>query len=74
TICGLSNVSFGLPLRKLINQNFLTMCMAEGLDAVILDPLDTRMMSNLIASEALLGKDDFCMNYVMAHREERLAL
>jgi 5-methyltetrahydrofolate--homocysteine methyltransferase len=74
TICGLSNVSFGLPLRKLINQNFLTMCMAEGLDAVILDPLDARMMSNLIASEALLGKDDFCMNYVTAHREERLAL
>jgi len=74
TICGLSNVSFGLPLRKLINRNFLTMCMAMGLDAVILDPLDARMMSNLIASEALLGKDDFCMNYVTAHREERLVL
>jgi len=74
TICGLSNVSFGLPLRKLINRNFLTMCMAMGLDAVILDPLDARMMSNLIASEALLGKDEFCMNYVTAHREERLVL
>ena len=74
TICGLSNVSFGLPLRKLINQNFLTMCMAMGLDAVILDPSDARMMANLIASEALLGKDEFCMNYVMAHREERLVL
>ncbi|MFH1008209.1 MAG: methyltetrahydrofolate cobalamin methyltransferase [Candidatus Latescibacterota bacterium] len=74
TICGLSNVSFGLPLRQLVNQNFLTMCMAEGLDAVILDPLDGRMMSNLLASEAILGKDDFCMNYMMAHREERLTL
>ena len=73
-ICGLSNVSFGLPLRKLLNQNFLTMCMAMGLDAVILDPLDRHMMSHLMASDALLGKDDFCMNYLTAHREGRLVV
>ena len=74
TICGLSNVSYGLPLRKLINQNFLTMSMLMGLDGVILDPLDGRMMSNLMATETLLGRDDFCMNYVMAHREGKLVL
>ena len=74
TICGLSNVSYGLPLRKLLNQNFLTMCIAAGLDAVILDPLDSRMISNIYASEALIGKDDFCMNYVTAAREEKLTL
>lgn len=71
-LCGLSNVSFGLPLRKLLNQNFLTMCMVMGLDAVILDPLDPHMMSHLIASDALLGNDDFCMNYLTAQREGRL--
>lgn len=73
-ICGLSNVSFGLPMRRLLNQNLLTMCMAMGLDAVILDPSDPHMMSHLIASDALLGNDDFCMNYLMAQREGRLVL
>ncbi len=73
-ICGLSNVSYGLPLRKLLNQNFLTMCLCAGLDAVILDPLDQRMMSNLLASQALLGQDEMCLNYITAFREQRLTL
>ncbi len=37
---GLSNVSFGLPLRSLVNQAFLTLALYEGLDAAIMDPLD----------------------------------
>ena len=74
TICGLSNVSFGLPLRHLLNQNFLVLCMAAGLDGVILDPLDKRIISNLLATEALLGRDEFCMGYVMANRQGRLTL
>ncbi|MCD6169996.1 MAG: methyltetrahydrofolate cobalamin methyltransferase [Candidatus Latescibacteria bacterium] len=74
TICGLSNVSYGLPLRRLLNQNFLTMCLYAGLDAVILDPLDQRMMSNLLASQALLGRDEMCLNYITAFREQRLTL
>jgi 5-methyltetrahydrofolate--homocysteine methyltransferase len=73
-ICGLSNVSFGLPLRKLLNQNFLVMAMTCGLDAVIIDPLDGRIMSNLYATEALLGKDEFCMNYITQHRDGKLQL
>lgn len=74
TICGLSNVSYGLPLRKLLNQNFLVLCMAAGLDAAILDPTDGRLMSNVLAAEALLGRDEYCVNYVQASREERLVL
>jgi 5-methyltetrahydrofolate--homocysteine methyltransferase len=50
TICGLSNVSFGLPSRKLINQLFLVAAMTKGLTAVILDPLDKRIMGNLITT------------------------
>jgi len=69
TICGLSNVSFGLPNRKLVNQMFLVMAMTKGLDAVILDPCDKRIMANLITTMTLLGKDDFCMNYITASRE-----
>ena len=69
TICGLSNVSFGLPNRKQVNQMFLVMAMTKGLDGVILDPCDKRIMANLITTITLLGKDEFCMNYLTAFRE-----
>jgi cobalamin-dependent methionine synthase I len=69
TICGLSNVSYGLPNRKQVNQMFLVMAMTRGLDAVILDPCDKRIMANLITTMTLLGKDEFCTNYLKAFRE-----
>lgn len=72
TTCGLSNVSFGLPARKLINQAFLIMSIAAGLDSAILDPLDKKIMSFVYAAELLQGKDDFCMNYLTAYREGKL--
>lgn len=72
TICGLSNVSFGLPLRKLLNQTFLVLCMGAGMDGVILNPLEKRIMSLLRAAMALLNKDEFCMNYITAYREGKL--
>ena len=72
TICGLSNVSFGLPLRKQINRTFLVMAMARGLDTVILDPCDARITANLLTSETLLGDDDYCMAYINAYREGKL--
>jgi cobalamin-dependent methionine synthase I len=68
TICGLSNVSYGLPHRKQMNRIFLVMAMARGLDAVILDPCDRRIMANLITTTTLLGKDDFCAGYLTAYR------
>ncbi|MDI6895574.1 MAG: methyltetrahydrofolate cobalamin methyltransferase [Bacillota bacterium] len=73
TICGLSNVSFGLPQRRLLNQAFLVATMTAGLDAVILDPLDTRLMALLRAAEAVLGRDEYCARYLRAYREGRLA-
>lgn len=72
TICGLSNVSFGLPNRRLLNRAFLVMCMTKGLDAVILDPLEINIMSLLKASEVLLGRDDYCMQYIKAQRAGEL--
>lgn len=71
-VCGLSNVSFGLPKRKLINQTFVVLLLAKGLDAAIIDPLDKRMIANILATDAILGTDDFCMNYVNAEREGNL--
>ncbi|MDD4295483.1 MAG: dihydropteroate synthase [Ruminiclostridium sp.] len=70
--CGLSNISFGLPARKIMNQAFLIAAMAAGMDGAILDPLDKRLMTYLYAGEALLGRDDFCMEYLTKFREGEL--
>ena len=72
TTCGLSNISFGLPARKLINQAFLISAIGAGLDSAILDPLDKKIMSFVYAAELLHGKDDFCLNYLTAFREGKL--
>ena len=72
TICGLSNVSFGLPDRGLVNSIFLAMAMAEGLDAAIIDPTEKHIASSLAASDALLGDDEYCGRYITAFREGRL--
>jgi cobalamin-dependent methionine synthase I len=68
TICGLSNISFGLPQRKIINRTFLGMMMASGLDAAVLDPLDRELIATLKTAEMLLGNDDFCKKYLKAVR------
>ena len=67
--CGLSNVSYGLPNRKILNQAFMIQTMGAGMDAYILDPLDQAMMGFVYASQALLGQDSFCMQYLTAHRK-----
>lgn len=68
TLCGMSNVSFGLPNRAFINETFLAMAVARGLDGAILNPLDTRTMARLVAAEMLVGRDAFCGGYLKAHR------
>lgn len=74
TVCGLSNISFGLPNRKFLNQMFIVMAISMGLDGAIVNPLDKNMMANIIAAEALAGRDDFCMNYLKAHRAGKFEL
>ena len=68
TVVGLSNVSFGLPRRPLLNRTFLAQAVASGLDSAILDPLDQDIMSTLYAAEALAGRDDWCTEYLSAYR------
>lgn len=68
-MCGLSNVSFGLPNRGLLNRTFIAMCMHAGLDGAVLDPNNKKMMSMIIAGEALLNKDRFTKKYLKAHRK-----
>jgi len=67
--CGLSNISFSLPARKLINQAFLVAAIYAGMDGAIIDPLDKRLMSMIYASEALFGKDKYCKTYLKKFRD-----
>lgn len=67
--CGLSNISFGIPARKIMNQTFLVAAIVAGMDGAILDPLDRKLMTFLYAAEALVGKDDYCMTYLEKFRE-----
>lgn len=71
---GLSNISFGLPGRSLINQAFLAQLLAAGLDAAIIDPLDQGMMNMLYATELVLGRDRYCRNYTRAFRAGKIVL
>ena len=73
TICGLSNISFGLPMRKVINRNFLSLCMASGLSAAILDPTDQQLMATLLSTDMLLGRDEYCENFIEAYQNGRIS-
>lgn len=64
-----SNISFNLPVRKMVNLGFTVLAMNAGLDSAILDPTNRDMMGLIYATEALLGQDDYCMEYIGAYRE-----
>ena len=69
---GCSNISFGLPKRRIVNFALLTQAIYHGMDAGIIDPCVPGIIATILAAEAVAGRDDFCMNYVMAEREGRL--
>lgn len=71
-VCGLSNVSFGLPVRSLINRTFLVLALEAGLDTAIIDPNDRELQAALIATDLLLGRDKHCLRYTRAYRAQLL--
>lgn len=71
TICGLSNVSYGLPVRKFMNHAFAIMAIGKGLDGLIINPLDKMMMASLITAETLAGRDEYCVEYLKAFRNKQ---
>jgi len=73
-ICGVSNVSMGLPGRKLINRTFLTMAIASGLDTLLTDVRDQALMSSIYASKVLINQDPYCLEYLKAYREKNILL
>ena len=72
TIVGLSNISYGLPERRHLNRAFLTLAIAAGLSAAILDPLEPDLRATALAASCLTGQDPYCMNYIQAQREGQL--
>ncbi len=69
TVCGASNISFGLPDRPGLNAAFLAMTVASGITAVIANPLEAIAHKGVLAGDALMGKDEHCMNWIIAHRK-----
>jgi cobalamin-dependent methionine synthase I len=68
TIAGVSNISHGMPARKLLNQAMTVLAMGKGLDAGIIDPNDRYLMALIASAEALLGRDEYSMNYITLSR------
>ena len=66
--CGLSNISFGLPGRSLVNRTFLALALEAGLDTAIVDPLDRHLRAALYATDLILGRDRHCLAYTRAFR------
>ena len=65
---GLSNISYGLPQRHIINRTFVTLMMDAGMDSAIIDPLDKKIMATIRTADMLLGHDQFCMEYLKGVR------
>ncbi len=64
TSLGVSNISFGLPNRDIVNSHFLTMAFQSGLDCAIMNPFSLSMMESYYSFRALSGFDDNCQDYI----------
>jgi 5-methyltetrahydrofolate--homocysteine methyltransferase len=73
TICGASNISFGLPDRAALNAAFVTLLMGAGLTSAIVNPLHPEIMSSIAGTEALVGLDRRCMRWIKRSRARAAA-
>jgi len=69
---GLSNISFGMPFRRIINQSFLALAIYAGMDSSIMNPCNREMRATLLATEALLGRDKYCRKFTNAYRKAEI--
>ena len=71
TTCGLSNISFGLPNRSLLNSTFIAIAISAGLDSALIDPTDKNMIAAIRSTEAILNRDEYCMEYITWFKGEK---
>ena len=64
TVCGASNVSFGLPNREALNAAFLPMLITAGMACAITNPLESEIKESILAADALYGNDDNCSRWI----------
>lgn len=69
TVCGASNVSFGLPGRPALNAHFISMAIGSGMTSAITNPMETEIKEAILAADVLMGHDENCMAWLSAHRE-----
>lgn len=70
SVLGLSNLSFGLPQRPILNAAFLPMAAAYGLDSAIMNPLDTQLMAAAKASDAITGRDTAMRSFISKYGDK----
>jgi len=66
TVCGVSNISFGMPDRISLNTSFLSMAIGAGLTSAILNPLNDSIVTSILACDVLMDRDEFAMNWINA--------
>jgi 5-methyltetrahydrofolate--homocysteine methyltransferase len=69
TVCGASNISFGLPDREAINANFVAMLIAAGMTSAITNPLKPELKKSIMAADMLMGHDEDCMRWLRYQRK-----
>lgn len=70
TVCGASNVSFGLPNREALNAHFLSMAIAAGMTAAITNPVEEALKDAVMAADLLMGHDENCEAWIAENREQ----
>lgn len=70
---GASNVSFGLPDRKIINVAYLALAIARGMTTAITDPVVPEIQTTLLACDLLMGRDEYSMRWIKAFRKREKA-
>ena len=66
----ISNISFNLPYRKILNIAFAVLAINAGMDSAVMDPLNRDLRGAIYAAEAMIGEDYMCMEYIGAFRED----
>lgn len=69
---GLSNISYSMPYRKIINQIFLALAMSVGMDSAIVDPTNRDIIATILGTDVLMNRDKFCRNYNKAYRTGKI--
>jgi len=73
TICGASNISFGLPNRRALNATFVAMSIAAGMPCTITNPLEPEIMAAIRAADVMMGHDENCAAWIMSQRQAAAA-